>query len=172
MLFGFRLAADTLPSGVLMRGGSRFALICFRLSPLCRLDVSIPSTSSGQRGITPAFGYGAPHPSAGGTSTLLTITLPSAHYGPFRLPDRPSLSLAGCSLACSGHRLGSPVLRWLPLAACRRLVPRQDRQRGSWIIPLTVTAVAFPYRGGGSAPALSRFRGLLDVHVSYGPHAR
>src|SRR4029077_15308284 len=35
MPFGFRLAADTLPSGVLMRGGYRFALICFRLSPLC-----------------------------------------------------------------------------------------------------------------------------------------
>jgi hypothetical protein len=29
----------------------------------------------------PAFGYGAPHPSAGGTSTLPIWALPSAHYG-------------------------------------------------------------------------------------------
>src|SRR5437879_3410932 len=35
MPFRFRLAADTLPSGVLMSGGFRSALICFRLSPLC-----------------------------------------------------------------------------------------------------------------------------------------
>ncbi len=30
--------------------------------------------------ITPAFGYSAPHPSAGGTLTLLIHALPSAHY--------------------------------------------------------------------------------------------
>ena len=35
----------------------------------------------GQRGITPTFGYGAPHPSASGTSTHLSTLLPSAHYG-------------------------------------------------------------------------------------------
>jgi hypothetical protein len=34
----------------------------------------------GQRGITPAFGYSAPHPSASGTSTHLSTLLPSAHY--------------------------------------------------------------------------------------------
>ena len=39
----------------------------FRLR--ARLDFSIPSCSPGQRGITPAFGYSAPHPSAEGTST-------------------------------------------------------------------------------------------------------
>jgi hypothetical protein len=33
------------------------------------------------RGITPAFGYGAPHLSAGGTSTLLNNALLGAHYG-------------------------------------------------------------------------------------------
>src|ERR1035437_2920480 len=36
--------------------------------------------SPGPRGITPAFGYGAPHPSARGTSTLLNNALLSAHY--------------------------------------------------------------------------------------------
>jgi hypothetical protein len=38
----------------------------------------------GQRGVTPAFGYGAPHPSARGTPTLLICALPGAHYGPSR----------------------------------------------------------------------------------------
>jgi hypothetical protein len=50
---GFHLAVDTLPSG---------------------------SRITGQRGITPAFGYGAPHLSARGTLTLLINALPSAHY--------------------------------------------------------------------------------------------
>jgi len=36
--------------------------------------------ATGQRGITPAFGYGAPHLSARGTLTLLISALPSAHY--------------------------------------------------------------------------------------------
>ena len=52
--FGFRIAPDTLSS-----------------------DENLV----GQRGITPAFGYSAPHPSAGGTLTLLIHALPSAHYG-------------------------------------------------------------------------------------------
>jgi hypothetical protein len=41
---------------------------------------------SGQRGITPAFGYSAPHLSARGTSTLLNSVLLSTHYGSVRLP--------------------------------------------------------------------------------------
>ena len=57
--FGFRIAPDTLSS-----------------------DENLV----GQRGITPAFGYSAPHPSAGGTLTLLIHALPSAHYGPSRHP--------------------------------------------------------------------------------------
>jgi hypothetical protein len=40
----------------------------------------------GQRGITPAFGYGAPHPSTSGTSTHLNPSLPSAHCTTVRLP--------------------------------------------------------------------------------------
>ena len=55
----------------------------FRLR--ARLGFSIPVCSPGQRGVTPAFGYGAPHPSAEGTSTPLTHALPSAHYGQVRL---------------------------------------------------------------------------------------
>src|SRR5262244_2567347 len=59
MSFRFHLVLihlmDTLPSGVLER-------------------------FSGQRGITPAFGYGAPHSSARGTLTLLNNVLLSTHY--------------------------------------------------------------------------------------------
>src|SRR5215472_6425377 len=50
--FGFHLAMDTLPSGELPRNSPFFPL-------------------SGQRGITPAFGYGAPHPGARWTSMSL-----------------------------------------------------------------------------------------------------
>jgi hypothetical protein len=44
------------------------------------------SCCRGQRGVTLAFGYGALHPSASGTSTHLSTSLPSAHYGAVRLP--------------------------------------------------------------------------------------
>src|ERR1035438_639803 len=81
MPFGFHLAMDTLPSGELRKR--------------C-------PTLSGQRGITPAFGYGAPHPSARGTSTLLNNVLLSTHFEPLRLPGE----------AASG--LCIPLARWSP----------------------------------------------------------
>src|SRR5271165_589193 len=82
MPFGFQIALDTLPSGTRATGTrSALAVSGFRLR--ARLGFSIPLCFPGQRGITPAFGYGAPHPSAEGTSTPLTHVLPSAHYGRF-----------------------------------------------------------------------------------------
>jgi hypothetical protein len=69
------------------RIGSRSALVCVRLSPSCPfrlLHTCLPL--SGPRGITPAFRYGAPHPSARGTSTPLSNALLSAHYRPSRIP--------------------------------------------------------------------------------------
>ena len=42
-----------------------------------------------RRGITPIFGYTAPHPSGRGTLTLRIKTLPSTHYEPLRLPRPP-----------------------------------------------------------------------------------
>src|ERR1019366_5453953 len=56
------------------------------------------SKLAGRRGITPAFGYSAPHPSAEGTLTLLIHALPSAHYGPIRHLPSPTLALTGSSL--------------------------------------------------------------------------
>src|SRR6516164_10849551 len=60
MPFGFHLAMDTLPSGVPPK--------------------ELPLPLSGQRGITPAFGYDAPHLGVRGTSTLLSNVLLSTHY--------------------------------------------------------------------------------------------
>ena len=51
-----------------------------------RLELSIPLSHFGQRGITPAFGYDALHPSARGTQTLPINALPGAHYESIRLP--------------------------------------------------------------------------------------
>ena len=95
-----------------------------RLSPSCpfRLLHTFPPLS-GQRGITPAFGYRAPHPSARGTSTLLNNALLSAHYGPLRHPKAPGLSLAGIQFIIPDHTKGLPVLRTLSLCTCCRHYP-------------------------------------------------
>ena len=66
-------------------GGSRSALAVSDFRLRARLGFSIPSSLFDRRGVTPVFGYGAPHPDAGGTSTLLTSALPSAHYDALRL---------------------------------------------------------------------------------------
>src|SRR5271157_6362336 len=100
MPFGFQIALDTLPSGTRATGTrSALAVSGFRLR--ARLGFSIPPYFPGQRGITPAFGYGAPHPSAEGTSTPLTHALPSTHYEPLRHPTAPGLSLTGVRLVLS-----------------------------------------------------------------------
>ena len=73
------------------RGGSRSTLAVSGFRLRARVGVSIPATC-GRRGITPAFGYGPPHPGAGGTSTLLTSALPGAHYTLVRLTLHEQLS--------------------------------------------------------------------------------
>ena len=90
MPFGFHLTMDTLPSGKLlvMASGPPWLVSGFRFR--ARLGFVIPSTFSGPRGITPAFGYSAPHSSARGTLTLLNNALLSTQYGFLRLlPVRP-----------------------------------------------------------------------------------
>src|SRR5215831_15199097 len=85
MPFGSHLAMDTLPSEELqvVASGPPWLVSGFRFR--ARLGFVIPSTFSGPRGITPAFGYGAPHSSARGTLTLLSNVLLSTHYGAVRL---------------------------------------------------------------------------------------
>jgi hypothetical protein len=65
--FGFRLTADTLPSWELQSGGSRSALAVSDFRLRARLGFSIPASLPSRRGVTPAFGYSAPHSSTGGT---------------------------------------------------------------------------------------------------------
>ena len=152
MPFGFQIAPDTLPSGTRATGSrSALAVSGFRLR--ARLGFSIPPCFPGQRGITPAFGYGAPHPSAEGTSTPLTHALPSTHYEPLRLRAAPGLSLAGVRLIIPDHVVGPPVLRTLSLCTCRRHYPGTAAGRTTSLISPAVSA--FPERVVGSACALS-----------------
>src|SRR3954467_8285000 len=66
----------------------------------------------GRRGITPVFGYTAPHPSVRGTSTLRIKTLPSTQYEALRLP-------AALPAALRCLRLAVPRLHpsFVPVAA-------------------------------------------------------
>ena len=98
------------------RGGSRSTLAVSSFRLRARVGVSIPATC-GRRGITPAFGYGPPHPGAGGTSTLLTSALPGAQYGLLRHPGRPDLALTGVGWRVPRHRQGFPCC--LFHACCR-----------------------------------------------------
>ena len=133
----------------------------FRLR--ARLDFSIPSCSPGQRGITPAFGYSAPHSSAEGTSTPMTHALPSAHYGPVRLPPRPPL------LATS-RPLPSPStgLPRLPASPFQRAVPITPADRTGACVDYFPVHTAFPAFRPGRHPHYG-FRGLLRLHSRYGP---
>jgi hypothetical protein len=127
MPFGFHLTMDTLPSGKLlvMASGPPWLVSGFRFR--ARLGFVIPSTFSGPRGVTPAFGYSAPHSSARGTLTLLNNALLSTQYGPLRHPRRPGPALASCQLIATRSPLGLPVLRLVPCVCMPSPIPRQDR---------------------------------------------
>ena len=83
-------------------GGFRSALAVSDFRLRARLDFSLPSTSPASEALNPAFGYNAPHPSAGGTSTLLINALLSAHHHPMG-GSRP-MAFLGCA---RGHRIDS-----------------------------------------------------------------
>jgi hypothetical protein len=83
---------------------------------------------SGQRGITPAFGYGAPHPGARGTSTLLNNVLLSTHYEPVRLPTRPPRGYLFPQGVGSRRLAGSPRFLGRSVLARRLLPPRKVRR--------------------------------------------
>jgi hypothetical protein len=80
---------------------------------------ALPDSHRGQRGVTPAFGYGALHPSTSGTSTHLSTSLPSAHYEPVRLPaaaaPRLWIPVARCQHPSAPRRVSQD-----PLLLCRR----------------------------------------------------
>ncbi len=106
----------------------------------------------GQRRITAAFGYGTPHPSARGTSTLLTHALPSAHYEPVRHPKRPGLLLTEVRLRdTTSHRRGFPCCLLIPLSHMPSPLPRQD---WSTLVARDSTNGGLPQRTFGSALTL------------------
>ncbi len=84
MPFGFHLAVDTLPSGVqqAVAPGQSWLYPAFAFVPVWTSPYLPPSPAS--EAVNPTFGYGAPHLSARGTSTLLNSALLSAH---FRIAD-------------------------------------------------------------------------------------
>ena len=113
------------------RGGSRSTLAVSGFRLRARVGVSIPATC-GRRGITPAFGYGPPHPGAGGTSTLLTSALPGAHYTPLRHPlafgSLPGVAGYRAYLAPAiSHRgeEGFSSCSACPLSSCHRFHPAE-----------------------------------------------
>jgi hypothetical protein len=125
--------------------GPSCLFLAFAFAP--QKDFTIPSSRFGQRGVTPAFGYGAPHPSAGGTLTLLIHALLSAHYGPVRLPaTMQSAPVIPCWLpppvTIPADEAGSPRFRHDPFARDMALDP-----------------------GGAMAP-----RDCGTTHVAFGAH--
>ena len=134
-----------------------------------RLGFSIPSTFSGPRGVTPAFGYSAPHSSARGTSTLLINALLSAHCGPLRHPRRPGLTLTSCRLTGLRSPPGLPVLRLVPF--CLHAVANTPAGPMGTFARLFPSTAAFPrFRAGRLLHCT--FRGLHDVHFRYGLQTR
>src|SRR5712692_9108785 len=101
MPFRFHLAMGhpALRSTASSGSSSALAVSSFRLR--ARLDVCIPSAFFGQRGITPAFGYGAPHLSARGTLTLLDNALLSTRFA--------YSALASFRMGCRGRIFQAPA---------------------------------------------------------------
>src|SRR5216684_3563039 len=82
-------------------GGFRFALAVSSFRLRARLGFSIPSTSPPSEATNPAFGYDTPHPSVGGTLTLLNYALLSTHHG--SIGDFSPIAFSGCP---RGPRVG------------------------------------------------------------------
>ena len=147
----------------------RFRLGCLRRFRLrARLGFSL-SAYPGQRGVTPAFGYGAPYPGTSGTLTHLIWALPSTHYGPLRHPKAPGLSLTGVRLVILHHVKGLPVLRAFPLCTCCRHYP--GTATGALHCSIIQSYQPSPKWLSGR-PVQRPFRGLLSVHSRYGLHTR
>jgi hypothetical protein len=161
--FGFRIAPDTLSSGIRRATGSRSVLAVSGFRLRARLDFSIPSCSPGQRGITPAFGYSAPHPSAEGTSTPMIHALPSAHYDPVRLPSGPSTY--SMLKARPSTKTGLPRLPVLPFQRAMPITP--VNQQGAHVDCFPVCA-AFPAIRSGRR-SHRNFRGVLRLYSRYSP---
>jgi len=156
---------DTLPSGDPQVGGFRSALACFRLSLSCPFRLLHTSHLSGPRGITPAFEYGTPHPSARGTSTLLSDALLSAHYGAVRLLcNVPARCTAICLFGPVSILVGARGSRGLPVLV--HVVSQRARvlrlRRASWPLAIFMQSAVLPSPLGiGSASLITSFRSSI-----------
>jgi|CXWL01.1.fsa_nt_gi hypothetical protein len=138
------------------KDGSTPALTVSGFRLRARLDFSIPAFFPGQRGITPAFGYSAPHPSATGTLTLLNNALAqSAHYESPQTPATACCAFVSLCAAVGGLPTtsnGSPALGSKSSRTCRPCYPESQRmplllfQHPSNGIPLLTTGPASPIR--------------------------
>ena len=110
---------------------------------------------TGQRGVTPVFGYGVLHPNARGTLTLLIWALPSTHYEPVRHPKRPSLLLTEFSLrATTSHRMGLPVFRSISSSRHADAITPTEPLGAVAVSP---SGIGLPLNSGGSASATCLF---------------
>ena len=132
---------------------------------------------AGQRGITPVFGYSAPHPSAEGTLTLLIHALPSAHYAGSDscLALARQTGLFAYSALPSGHPVpnhaNASKRRFLShLSASSRLFPDRGFARMSRLATAFRRNGFVILRAVGSPPVAlhpaSRRRSYLRLHVS------
>ncbi len=142
---------------------------------------ALPNFHRGQRDITPAFGYGALHPSTSGTPTHLSTSLPSAHYEPVRLPAAAVVGLWIPPRRCANGPRTTPDLpgpftvlstRALPIhpgqpdACAGSLLPHRLQASSpseDWPLPLAsrgrigfavaglTSSLAPPFRGGSPA---------------------
>src|SRR5450755_3060345 len=170
MPFGFHLAMDTLPSGNCKRW-LQVRLGCIQLSPSCPFRLLHTCLSPGPRGITPAFGYGAPHPSARGTSTLLINALLSAHYSAVRILTEHRFPFRFCLLgrlprccwglcqSSKGHALffrtvpsANTLVRWVNENAFASMV--QARPCPTFGLPVHLRGSPHRLRPGTSPHAL------------------
>jgi hypothetical protein len=155
---------DTLPSGELQVVASDPPWLVSGFRFRARLGFVIPSTFSSPRGITPAFGYGAPHSSARGTLTLLSNALLSAHYGAVRLllnvhVRRSVYHLRGPVLIFRTRRPGDlPVLVHVVSQRARVL---RLRRTGWTLASNAANRVAFPVTSEGRHPETTVFRSSI-----------
>jgi AAA domain len=101
------------------------------------------------RDITPAFGYGAPHSSARGTSTPLNNALLSAPYGPLRHPKTPGASLTGLRLLDpSNTPWGFPCCVRFPCVHAVATTPAQRLAASSARFPSRISLPRSEFRVG------------------------
>jgi len=91
----------------MVASGLTLAVSSFRLR--ARLGFPIPSTSPASEATDPAFGYDTPHPSVGGTLTLLNYALLSTHHSsigdswPIAFSGYPRGPRVPCETECPRH---------------------------------------------------------------------